>query len=75
MHDLVPGRTQVGRQAGGIVAQGGLVPDDLMLEVVTGKLDALHDRVRSTEPLSSQSSLTDFLALDLGWFPPYFGTR
>ncbi|KAF8136594.1 ADK-domain-containing protein [Boletus edulis] len=36
--------TQVGRQAGEIVAQGGLVPDDLMLKVVTSKLDALHDR-------------------------------
>ncbi|KAG8217729.1 adenylate kinase-domain-containing protein [Butyriboletus roseoflavus] len=35
--------TQVGRQAGDIVAQGGLVPDDLVLKVVTSKLDALHD--------------------------------
>lgn len=51
-------RTQVGRQAGEIVAQGGLVPDDLMLKVVTNKLDALHDRVRSTVCLSLRKSLT-----------------
>ncbi|KAH0827163.1 adenylate kinase [Lanmaoa asiatica] len=36
--------TQVGRQAEEIVAQGGLVPDDLMLKVATSKLDALRDR-------------------------------
>jgi len=36
--------TQIGCQAGEIVAQGGLVPDDLMLKVVTSKLDALHNR-------------------------------
>jgi len=36
--------TLVGRQAGEIVAQGGLVPDDLMLKVVTSKLEGLHDR-------------------------------
>jgi nucleoside-triphosphate--adenylate kinase len=36
--------TQIGREAGEIVAQGGLVPDDLMLKVVTSKLDALHNR-------------------------------
>ncbi|KAI9571328.1 adenylate kinase [Boletus coccyginus] len=42
-HHIAEG-TQVGRQAGEIVAQGGLVPDDLMLKVVTSKLDALHDK-------------------------------
>jgi len=36
--------TPVGRQAGEIVAQGGLVPDELILKVVTSKLDELHDR-------------------------------
>ncbi|KAI6094742.1 ADK-domain-containing protein [Pisolithus sp. B1] len=37
-------RTAVGQQAEGIVAQGGLVPDEIMLQVVTGKLDALRNR-------------------------------
>jgi len=37
-------RTEVGRMAEEIVAHGGLLPDELMLQVVTTKLDALHDR-------------------------------
>ncbi|KAG9318689.1 adenylate kinase-domain-containing protein [Chiua virens] len=36
--------TPIGRQAGEIVAQGGLVPDDLILKVVTSKLDTLRDK-------------------------------
>ncbi|KII88395.1 hypothetical protein PLICRDRAFT_175990 [Plicaturopsis crispa FD-325 SS-3] len=35
-------RTEVGRQAESIVANGGLLPDDVMLKVVTSKLDHLH---------------------------------
>ncbi|KAI6028728.1 ADK-domain-containing protein [Pisolithus orientalis] len=38
-------RTAVGRQAESIVAQGGLVPDEIMLQVVTIKLDGLRNRV------------------------------
>jgi len=38
-------RTTVGRQAEEIVAQGGLVPDEIMLQVVTTKLDALRNKV------------------------------
>lgn len=37
-------RTAVGRQAESIVAQGGLVPDEIMLQVVTIKLDGLRNR-------------------------------
>ncbi|KAI6103373.1 ADK-domain-containing protein [Pisolithus sp. B1] len=37
-------RTAVGQQAEGIVAQGGLVPDEIMLQVAAGRLDALHNR-------------------------------
>ncbi|KAK0240065.1 adenylate kinase [Armillaria nabsnona] len=37
-------RTEVGRQAEDIVAQGGLLPDEVMLRVVTSKLDLLHNR-------------------------------
>lgn len=38
-------RTTIGRQAEEIVAQGGLVPDDIMLQVITSKLDALRNKV------------------------------
>ncbi|THH05771.1 hypothetical protein EW145_g4566, partial [Phellinidium pouzarii] len=37
-------KTEIGKQAEEIVAQGGLLPDDLMLQVLTSKLDLLHDR-------------------------------
>ncbi|KAL4067961.1 adenylate kinase-domain-containing protein [Scleroderma yunnanense] len=37
-------KTVVGRQAEAIVAQGGLVPDKIMLQVVTSKLDALRNK-------------------------------
>ncbi|KAJ4487898.1 adenylate kinase [Lentinula aciculospora] len=37
-------RTEIGRTAEEIVAQGGLVPDELMLQVVTSKLDHLHNK-------------------------------
>lgn len=37
-------RTEVGRQAEEIVAQGGLLPDEMVLKVVTSKLDKLHNK-------------------------------
>lgn len=37
-------RTDVGRQAEEIVARGDLLPDELMLKVVTSKLDFLHGK-------------------------------
>lgn len=37
-------RTEVGRQAEEIVAQGNLVPDDIVLKVVMSKLEALHNK-------------------------------
>ncbi|KAI0054134.1 ADK-domain-containing protein [Auriscalpium vulgare] len=37
-------RTEVGRAAEDIVAKGGLLPDEIMLKVVTSKLDHLHDK-------------------------------
>ncbi|KAJ7685244.1 ADK-domain-containing protein [Mycena polygramma] len=37
-------RTDVGRQAEEIVAQGKLLPDDVMLKIVTGKLDHLRNK-------------------------------
>lgn len=38
-------RTDVGRQAEGIVASGGLLPDEMMLDLITTKLDTLKDSV------------------------------
>ncbi|TFK42534.1 adenylate kinase-domain-containing protein [Crucibulum laeve] len=37
-------RTEVGRLAEEIVATGGLLPDELMLKVLTSKLDGLRDK-------------------------------
>ncbi|EAU88492.1 adenylate kinase [Coprinopsis cinerea okayama7 len=36
--------TEVGKQAEEIMARGGLVPDELMLKIVTSKLDTLHNK-------------------------------
>ena len=41
-------RTDVGVLAEEIVASGGLIPDDVMLRVVTSKLDALAGKVRNS---------------------------
>ncbi|KAG1878031.1 adenylate kinase [Suillus subalutaceus] len=37
-------RTEIGRQAEEIVAQGNLLPDDVMLKVVASKLESLNNR-------------------------------
>ena len=34
-----------------IVAAGGLLPDDIMLKVVTSKLDMLHNKVQPSQVL------------------------
>lgn len=36
--------TDIGKQAEQIMASGGLVPDELMLKIVTSTLDTLHDK-------------------------------
>lgn len=38
-------RTDIGRQAEGIVATGGLLPDEMMLDLITTKLDTLKEKV------------------------------
>jgi adenylate kinase family enzyme len=38
-------RTEIGRAAEEIVAKGDLLPDELMLRVVSSKLDALRNKV------------------------------
>jgi len=37
-------RTEIGREAEEIVASGGLLPDEVVLRVVTSKLDLLHNK-------------------------------
>jgi len=37
-------RTEVGRMAEEIVATGGFIPDDIMLKILTSRLDALHNK-------------------------------
>ncbi|KAG6898374.1 hypothetical protein C0992_009049 [Termitomyces sp. T32_za158] len=37
-------RTEVGREAEDTVARGGLLPDEIMLKVVTSNLDSLHNK-------------------------------
>jgi adenylate kinase len=37
-------RTEVGREAEEIVASGGLLPDEMVLKVVTSRLDKLHNK-------------------------------
>ncbi|EJD02331.1 ADK-domain-containing protein [Fomitiporia mediterranea MF3/22] len=37
-------KTEIGRQAKEIVARGDLLPDELMLQIATSKLDYLHDK-------------------------------
>jgi len=38
-------RTDIGREAEDIVARGGLIPDEIMLKVVTHELDGLRNKV------------------------------
>lgn len=38
-------RSNIGKQAEEIVASGGLLPDELMLDLVTDKLDMLRNKV------------------------------
>lgn len=65
-------RTEVGQEAEDIVARGGLLPDEVMLKVVTSKLDALnlHNKVRSLPtPRSSGVMLTlSSLAYSIGFW-------
>lgn len=47
-------RTEVGQQAEGIVARGGLLPDEFMLKIVTTKLDSLQNKVMSQEVIRTR---------------------
>jgi nucleoside-triphosphate--adenylate kinase len=66
-------KTEVGREAEAIVAQGGLIPDETMLKVVTSKLDSLMNKVCvcvSNQANAFNSAHTSS-ALDPGWFSPH----
>lgn len=54
----------MGREAEGIVAQGGLLPDEVMLKIVTSKLDLIHNKVR---PVSLHSSFRLFIVAMKHW--------
>jgi adenylate kinase family enzyme len=58
-------RTEVGRAAEEIVASGDLLPDELMLKVVSSKLDALRSKVCSTRFLQNRVTRTILILLSL----------
>lgn len=70
-------RTEVGREAEEIVACGGLLPDEVMLKVVTSKLDLLHNKVCHSVPFfgTSHSHPSRLAALDIRWVPSHSGSR
>lgn len=69
-------RTEIGRQAEEIVAQGNLVPDDVVLKVVMSKLEALHNKVGlSLFPLPHHYPNIASPALDFRWLPAYIRSR
>ena len=57
-------RTEVGQIAEEIVAKGGLLPDELMLRVVSSKLDTLRHKVCSNMIITeiNKQRITDLLA-------------
>ena len=58
-----------------IVAQGGLISDDIMLKVITSRLDHLHNKVSSLcFSCISSKRLNKRPALDPRWFPKNFGS-
>ena len=59
------------------MAAGGLLPDDIMLKIVTSKLDVLHNKVCCLSPIGfSEATVShETLALDLGRLPPNSWSR
>ena len=59
-----------------IVASGGLVPDDIMLKVITSRLDLLHNKVGGhIHVFQKIFILTVCAALDFGRLSTDFGAR
>jgi hypothetical protein len=63
-------RTDVGLVAEKIVSKGGLLPDELMLKVVTSKLDALRHKVRGTD---SDGSKIPIALPSIGYWMAFLG--
>ncbi|PSR76037.1 hypothetical protein PHLCEN_2v8699 [Hermanssonia centrifuga] len=67
-------RTEVGRMAEKIVATGGFIPDDIMLKVVTSRLELLHNKASShfrihrslSNPVHTQHWILDGFPRTLG---------
>lgn len=73
---IVLRRTEVGQEAEDIVAQGGLLPDKMVLKVVTSKLDKLHNKVRIRYSfIACFVNLLCYTALDIGRFPSHTRAR
>jgi hypothetical protein len=62
-------RTEVGQLAESIVSRGGLIPDDIMLKIVTSELDSLNNKVSNFFYWFTLSLLIRVLALDSRWVP------
>lgn len=58
------------------MAAGGLLPDEMMLELITTKLDTLKETVSILPSSSCHAWLTrSFIELDPGRLPTYAATR
>lgn len=65
-------RTDLGREAENIVARGDLIPDKIMLKIVTHELDGLRDKVGLETTVvfgGCKWLIRSFPELDFGWFP------
>lgn len=60
-------RTDIGREAEDIVARGGLLPDEIVLKVVTGKLDGLRNKVRTKRCSLLDVLLTTWFEIRIGF--------
>lgn len=54
-------RTDIGREAEKIVASGGLIPDEIVLKVVSKELDGLRNKVRLELPFDFGLSVDEFI--------------
>ena len=67
--------TEVGKQAEAIIARGELVPDDVMLKVVTSKLDSLRDKVRVQFSFRDCPNLRDSCSIGFLTVSPGLSTK
>jgi nucleoside-triphosphate--adenylate kinase len=72
LRQQILGQTEVGKEAEGIIARGGLLPDETILRVISSKLDALQNKVMSIPYSRFAQNPYVFAALDFGWFPSHY---